>query len=207
MFVPSTSVLLGAAPVVSSKEETPSPPVEDKKIRRSELPIYPKEECQCKKAAPLVFKEESNVILEGISLVRKEIQGLLGQSGELVNKSVYVINTGIAHSSAQIDFLRDEDNLPARIGAIAGGSLFGLLVAVRKGFFKKLFYTTVGGLTMASVCYPKEADEYSRVALSETKKYALVGYHFMNGVSKDLIGYELPELPKPADSPAPQPKA
>lgn len=54
-----------------------------------------------KKAAPLVFKEESNVVLEGISLVRKEIQGLLGQSGELVNKSVYVINTGIAHSSGE----------------------------------------------------------------------------------------------------------
>lgn len=49
------------------------------------------------------------------------------------------------------------------------------------GFFKKLFYTTVGGLTMASVCYPKEADEYSQVALSEAKKYVLVGYHFMNG--------------------------
>lgn len=203
VFVPSTPLLLAATPVVSSSgAPSSSTPVEEKKVRRSELSIYPAEECQCKKA-PLVLKEETNIVLDGISAVRKEIQGVVGQSGDVINKGVYVINTGIAHSSAQIDFLRDEDNLVARVGFITAGSFLGLLFAVRKGFFKKLIYTTTGGLTAASVCYPHEADEYSSVALSEAKKYVLVGYHFLNGVSKDLIGYEFPELPKPAESTSP----
>ncbi|KAI5738001.1 MICOS complex subunit MIC27 isoform X1 [Diaphorina citri] len=199
IFVPATPFLIAATPIVGSSESAPTPPPEEKKIKRSELPIYPKEECHCKKA-PLVLKEESNAVLEGIGMVRKEVQGLLGQSEEVINKGFYVINTGIAHSSAQIHYLRDEDNLLARVGAIAGGSFLGLLFAVRKGFFKKLIYSTSGGLLMASLCYPKEADEYSEVVFSEAKKYALVGYHFLNGVSKDLIGYEFPELPKPNGS-------
>ncbi|KAL1458961.1 hypothetical protein WDU94_010980 [Cyamophila willieti] len=202
VFVPASPFLLAATPVVGSSEAASPAQPEEKKIRRSELPIYPKEECECKKA-PLILKEESNALLDGISVVRKEIQGLFGQSGDVINRGVLFINTGIAHSSAQIDFLRDEDNIFPRIGAITGGTLIGLLFAIRKGFFKKLIYGTTGGLMMASVCYPKEADEYSAVAFVEAKKYALVGYHFLNGVSKDLIGYEFPELPsltEPASS-------
>uniref|UniRef100_A0A8D8X7W7 MICOS complex subunit n=1 Tax=Cacopsylla melanoneura TaxID=428564 RepID=A0A8D8X7W7_9HEMI len=193
VFLPTSPFLLAATPVVGSSEANPPPQLEEKKIKRSELPIYPKEECECKKA-PLVLKEESNAMLEGISVVRKEIQDLFGQSGDVINRGVLFINTGIAHTSAQIDFLRDEDNIFPRIGAITGGTLLGLLFAIRKGFFKKLIYATTGGLTMASVCYPKEADEYSAIAFVEAKKYTLVGYHFLNGVSKDLIGYEFPEL-------------
>lgn len=55
------------------------------------------------KKAPLVLKEESNAVLEGIGMVRKEVQGLLGQSEEVINKGFYVINTGIAHSSGEFD--------------------------------------------------------------------------------------------------------
>ena len=46
----------------------------------------------------------------------------------------------------QINYLMDEENMPARAGAIAVGGLVGLMLGARKKgrFFKKLFYTSAG---------------------------------------------------------------
>lgn len=34
---------------------------------------------------------------------------------------------------------------------------------------------------MAAVCYPKEATEYSQIALVEAQKYATIAYNFIYG--------------------------
>jgi len=49
-------------------------------------------------------------------------------------------------TTGQIDYLLDEENVGARVGAVAVGGLFGLLLGSRrKGkFFKKLVYTSAG---------------------------------------------------------------
>lgn len=58
-----------------------------------------------------------------------------------------------------------------RVGAIAVGSLAGVVLGVRGGFFKKIFYASITGSAVASVCYPREA-----------KKYATVAYNFAYGI-------------------------
>lgn len=67
------------------------------------------------------------------------------------------------------------------MGAIAIGGLTGLIFGLRGGFFKKTIYATTGALGMASLCYPKEATEYSEVALTEARKYATIAYNFAYG--------------------------
>lgn len=117
-----------------------------------------------------------------------------------------------------MDDLRQEKNGMLRTGFVAGGGLVGLLVAVKKGKFKKLIYTTAGVSTACYIAFPKESEEATKVI----KRYSIVSYHFINNglykkllrlikflylnlllkydkilVSKDLTGYELPPLPAP----------
>lgn len=62
-----------------------------------------------------------------------------------------------------------------RVGAIAISSLAGVVLGVRGGFFRKLFYASITGSSMAAVCYPREA-----------KKYATVAYNFAYGKVSSL---------------------
>lgn len=95
-----------------------------------------------------------------------------------------------------INYLRQEDNTLPKVGAIGIGALTGLVFGLRGGFFKKTLYMTTGALGMSALCYPKEASEYSKVGMTEAKKYTLVAYNFVNGVKKDDPVLELPSLPK-----------
>lgn len=61
----------------------------------------------------------------------------------------------------------------------------GVVLGVRGGFFKKLFYASVTGSAVASVCYPREA-----------KKYATVVYNFAYGIKPgDERQKTLPKFP------------
>lgn len=75
-----------------------------------------------------------------------------------------------------MDDLRQEKNSSLRAGFVAGGGLAGLLLAVRKGKFKKLVYTTAGASTAYYVGYPKESEE----AIKIIKRYSTVSYHLIN---------------------------
>jgi Apolipoprotein O len=84
------------------------------------------------------------------------------------------------------NYLQEESNTLPRVGAIAVGSLAGVVLGVRGGFFKKLFYASVTGSGVASVCYPREA-----------KKYATVAYNFAHGIKAgdDERQKDLPKFP------------
>jgi hypothetical protein len=72
-----------------------------------------------------------------------------------------------------------------RVGAIAISSLAGVVLGVRGGFFRKLFYASVTGSAMGAVCYPREA-----------KKYATVVYNFAYGKTpNDANQKDLPKFP------------
>jgi len=60
-------------------------------------------------------------------------------------------------------------------------ALAGLIFGLRGGAIKRLTYASVGGLGMASICYPREAAEYSKIAVEESEKYLVAGYHFLFG--------------------------
>jgi MICOS complex subunit MIC27 len=83
------------------------------------------------------------------------------------------------------NYLQEEDNTLPRAGAIAVGSLAGVILGVRGGFFRKLFYASITGSAVASVCYPREA-----------KKYATVVYNFAYGLKPgDERQKDLPKFP------------
>lgn len=83
---------------------------------------------------------------------------------------------------AFVDDLRQEKNATLRAGFIAGGGLVGLLVAARKGKFKKLIYTTTGASAAFYVGYPKESEEATKII----KRYSIVSYHLINNGLKNI---------------------
>lgn len=72
--------------------------------------------------------------------------------------------------------IRQEKNSTLRAGFVAGSGLAGLIVAARKGIFKKLIYATTGATVAFYVGYPKESDEATKII----KRYSIVSYHFVN---------------------------
>lgn len=81
-----------------------------------------------------------------------------------------------------VDYLGQDSADPThKAGAIAVGGLAGLILGLRGGFIRRTLFTSVGALGMASICYPKEAAEYSNIALDEAHSYATIGYNFIYG--------------------------
>lgn len=79
------------------------------------------------------------------------------------------------------DYLNEPTNGIHRVGAIAVGALSGYIIGIRRGFIRRLLYTSIGGLGVASICYPKEAEKYSQQAIHEGKTYATIVYNFAYG--------------------------
>ena len=50
-----------------------------------------------------------------------------------------------------------------KAAAITGGGLLGLLLASRRGFFKKILYTSAGLTAASAVCYPQETKELAQI--------------------------------------------
>lgn len=79
------------------------------------------------------------------------------------------------------DYLNEPANGIHRAGAIAVGALSFYIIGLRHGFIRRALYATVGGVGVASICYPKEAAEYSQEAIAEAKTYATILYNFAYG--------------------------
>lgn len=83
--------------------------------------------------------------------------------------------------SVIFDYLNEPANGIHRTAAIAVGAFSGYILAIRRGFIRKLLYTSVGGMGVASICYPKQAEHYWQQALVESKSYATIVYNFAYG--------------------------
>lgn len=124
----------------------------------------------------------AEVIEDGFRTVRVSLQSVTDAVSSQRNQLGSYVDTAKDHSQFIFDYLNEEDNTMPRVGAIAVGGLAGLIFGLRGGFFKRLIYTSVGAGGVASICYPKEAKQYAEIALTESKKYANVGYNFVYGV-------------------------
>lgn len=80
-----------------------------------------------------------------------------------------------------LDYLHEDRNLLARIGAVGIGALTGYILSLRKGLFKRTIYITSSGLAIAALCYPYEAKVYGKQALLASRRGFIVTYHFCNG--------------------------
>ena len=78
-------------------------------------------------------KKEPGMVQENVKMVREGVMegaSLMRQAKETVN---HIVDTGVAHSSAAYYQLTEEDNLPARVGVIAGTGMVGLVVGSLRG--------------------------------------------------------------------------
>lgn len=67
------------------------------------------------------------------------------------------------------------------MGAIGLGGLTGFIYSLRKGTYRRMLYTTLGAGTMAALCYPREAQDISRLVYDQARMYTMIAYHFLNG--------------------------
>jgi hypothetical protein len=181
-----TTYAYSVIPAVLAKDEQ-----EPKLVRPSDLSIYPDETKEKK-----IEKEDnwkSTIALGSIQKVREEIVSLNQQWSKIKDRVYIFIQTGASHTESFMGDLRQENNSALRAGFVAGSGLAGLLIAARKGKFKKLVYATTGATAAFYIGYPKESEEATKII----KRYSIVSYHLINNVTKDLTGYELPSLPPP----------
>lgn len=177
------NILLAATPVVvsaSSGEKGKGA------IRPSELPIYvdePKRE-----AIQEETTDEISALEQAVGTVRKEFCSLASEVKSISNKASAVVKGNLDASNEILDYLKEEENVLPRSGAIALGGLTGLVFALRRGFFKRILYISLGAGGMAALCYPKEAEEYFNDGLVEVRKFGLIGHHLATSILDDLRG-------------------
>ncbi len=66
---------------------------------------------------------------------------------------------------ATYEYISSEANTVPKAVAITTGGLLGLLLASRKGVFKKITYTSVGLTAAAAACHPKQTIELTQLGI------------------------------------------
>lgn len=80
-----------------------------------------------------------------------------------------------------IDYLRKEEHFPEQIAFITIGGITGLLLAFRKGFFKKLLYMASFAAGSAAIVYPDQASFYWETGKEHSGRTGTILYEFLNG--------------------------
>ncbi|CAG2114551.1 unnamed protein product [Medioppia subpectinata] len=130
-----------------------------KLIKISDLPIYGNPYPKCDR----IVSEELGYIETGVRAVRQEITPYVDIAIKSSQRLQQILNTSYEHSKSTYEYISSEGNTVAKAAVITGGGLLGLLIASRKGFFKKVFYTTAGLTAGSAACYPTEAKELSQI--------------------------------------------
>lgn len=91
---------------------------------------------------------------------------------------------------------KEENSIP-RVGAVILGGMSGIIMGVRGGILRKIFYGSIGSGIMGSICYPKDAEKIAQQSLVEVKKLATVGVNFVYGVKPgdDAPPVNFPKIP------------
>ncbi|XP_015785134.1 MICOS complex subunit MIC27 [Tetranychus urticae] len=158
-----------------NQESTNKPCCKNKQVKMvtiSELPLYGNPYPPADK----IDSGERGMIEESIGAMRMAIKDNLKFLDGFTTRAKEIIDTAKAHSMTTIDYITDEENTVPKALAISGSGLFGLLLASRRGLFKKLLYTTTGAGVMTGVCYPKQSGEMLSVAgyIVKNKGFPLV---------------------------------
>lgn len=144
----------------------------------SDLPFYSKEE----KVEYAMAPQEPTALEDGVRMAREAMSEIGKQAGLLVDQVNHVVETGKAHTQGALFQLREEDNLPARVGLIAGAGTAGLMLGLLRGrLIKRVLYTGIGAGVGASVCYPEEANEAMVMVEKEGKKAVEMVQALANG--------------------------
>ncbi|KAH8311112.1 hypothetical protein KR044_004480 [Drosophila immigrans] len=187
----AAAVAVGAAPTQQT-----APSTDPLICKPSDLPVYgslrppnPKSHQQRAAASPNAIYAN---LESGVRTVRLELKSGYSMIAERTSVVTDYYQTAKDHTQRSIDFLNEPQNSMHRSGAIVMGGLAGFIFAARGGVIKKLVYTTIGAGTVASLCYPRQAEENARIVLFEGRKIFAVAYNFIKGVKP---GEEVPIEP------------
>lgn len=144
------------------------------------MPIYsPKEGTD--KIQKVQREEPCGKVEETVRVVRQTVTKYVDEFAAYKRVGVEHFDRSMENLDWLIEYLRKEDNTLPKAGAIGIGGLTGLIFGLRGGFIKRALYATTGALGMAAICYPKEAAEYSKIGVTESKKYLTIAYNFAYG--------------------------
>jgi hypothetical protein len=188
------TLLVPAAALVAEEKYKSDSQKKPNLCRPSDLPIYvpeppPTTAHEPEPTVPSYIENSFATVREQVTKVYKEVKAYQRVGVDYVEQSK-------DNAEWLLKYLRQEDNTTPKAGAIAIGGLTGFIFGLRGRFIKRTIYTATGALGMAAVCYPKEASEYSQIAIAEARRYATIAYNFAYGVKKDDPPLELPSLPK-----------
>ncbi|XP_066597015.1 MICOS complex subunit MIC27 isoform X2 [Prorops nasuta] len=194
--------LCAAVPAIKPTNPSPSCPVNcsdeggsKKLIRPSELPIYIVKDTCSDQIPRSDVERKPSALDEQIDKIKASIHAYTKEYEAVYNNVSQKVETGVEHSKVLIDYLQEDSNLLPRVGAIGVGGLAGLIFGLRGGKFKRIIYTSTGALTVAAICYPKEAQESFVLG----KHYANIGYNFIWGVKpgdENQLNITFPDLSK-----------
>lgn len=118
----------------------------------------------------VILNQEPELIEESIRSARHALLPVYTASVAGLERGQEIMDTAVAHSRTTYEMITDESQAIPRAIAITTGGLLGLLVASRKGFFKKILYTGFGLTAATAVCYPKQSKELTELSVFIAKK-------------------------------------
>ncbi|XP_050531193.1 uncharacterized protein LOC126899941 [Daktulosphaira vitifoliae] len=155
-----------------------------KKFRISELPIY-SEENKCPQDEEKTDNNSIKLSMDDPKRIAKIINDTITNVG---NKTINFKNNiyfKIGEIKDNIDEyrkeflekLRAEENLHLRCAFIMTGGVTGVILALRRGKFKKTLYSTLGTISTTALCYPDQAKK----AYQMTRHGIKMAYYKFNG--------------------------
>lgn len=138
----------------------------------------------------IILSSEPGVLEDGFRATREAIGPVVTVLGESIQRARQFLDTGAAHAKSTYELISDEGNAVPKAVAITSGGLLGLLLASRKGFFKKILFTAVGVGGSVAACYPKQTAELAELSafIARKKGPELV---------KEYTGYDISQYVKP----------
>ncbi|XP_068968918.1 MICOS complex subunit MIC27 [Bombus flavifrons] len=157
----------------TSEDTTPcSNETQGKKlIKPSELPIYSIDDGYSKQM-PCI--EYPSIVEENIRKVRQSVREIK----VTLDRISHDVSSTFENLKFAVDYLQDDVNIWPRIEAVGVGGLSGLILSLRGGILKRLFYTTTGASIVGCICFPKEVKQ----ALNTVEHYGNISYNFIYGV-------------------------
>lgn len=173
-------------------------------VKPKDLAIYGPEKTSVVAPINSDIMEEYSSAGEAIKTVRMTINEGWRQILYTRDQIDYVVTTGKAHTEASIgmvkdemEMLKDEENIPARVGFIGGGGLLGLLTAAirRKGWVGKSIFTLVGTGLFTAILYPEDTVQFGTDLAEEGQRLSKIAINFVQGVQPEDV-----KEPKPSKS-------
>uniref|UniRef100_A0A6P7F996 MICOS complex subunit n=1 Tax=Diabrotica virgifera virgifera TaxID=50390 RepID=A0A6P7F996_DIAVI len=175
------SAILDAVSVSANDDPCNGTEREKKLCRPSEIPIYTNQ-CVCRE-----HREENHrpsALERLIIYARHKAEDFSEEMEHYKGEGSIQYNRGKKHFDNFLYYLREEENVLPRVGAIATGGLIGFLCGIRGRYLKRTIYATTGALGVAAICYPEEAAEYTKVVVTQAKNIIITAYDLIKNDKK-----------------------